>query len=110
LDTEAYTSTSNASYSVSVPSNTSLVLIYGSVTPLDARYSVSLLAEDDLALTQDQRYAEYRSLTPWAEPEQVLYYASVKPGENYRVKVELIGNAGGMGLAVDEVAFVSATG
>ncbi|KAI9638693.1 uncharacterized protein MKK02DRAFT_43102 [Dioszegia hungarica] len=109
-DTEAYTSTSNASYSVSVPSNTSLVLIYGSVTPLDARYSVSLLAEDDLALTQGQRYAEYRSLTPWAEPERVLYYASVKPGKNYRVKVELIGNAGGMGMAVDEVVFVSATG
>ena len=125
--TQAYTSSAGAITAVTVPANTSIVLIIGSIVPPGATYSIlseldadiytvdatgnPAYTSDDASETQEyQHMLNYTFRTDFIAQNQVLYAMQWMTGYSGQVLVSTQqGNYLG-GLGIDSAVFIAADG
>lgn len=110
------TRTSRASYSFTPQSNTSILLIYGSVSPYSMPYTVSLssgIFTTTANLNSSTQLAAYDPISPWADDDVILYYGTLVTAPQYgdksayTVTVQGTGSSGSV-LTVSRVEMITA--
>lgn len=92
------------------PVNTSLLLVFGSVSPVSGPYSVLLSTTSSISSNYTSPANQsYTSSTPWGENAVILYLANLDPTAQYSLQMEYLGTTGA-GLGISSALFVYATG
>ena len=100
-----------ATLGFSIPANTALVVVYGSVSPVNGPYSVNLVSSGSSTLNTSTPVGNksYSNTSPWGAEHEVLYFATLDPSEKYSVEMEYIGPTGA-GIGIGSADFVQVSG
>lgn len=110
------TRTSKASISFTPESNTSILLIYGSVSPFSMPYTVTLssgIFSTTASLNSSTQVQSYSPISPWADDDVILYYGTLVTApqygskSEYTVTVQGTGSSGAL-LTVSRVEMITA--
>ena len=107
-----------ASLSFEVPSNTSAVILWGNVSPVDGNYSVTLSSPtfndvqqtaSSLTPPANQTFLQpVDSMSPWQGINVIQYLRVINPNTTHTIRVDKLSD-GGYAYGLNSVTLISAT-